>query len=134
MTISAPPVTPPEARLASASEATLVPTVDLKVTAPRIGYITEAASMAAAVASLARRLEVHAQLGQDVLRVGQHVHQVRDRRALVAADIAHARLQQRLGDGEDALAAEFLARAEAQVLHLAREGPFRHLPPLSARR
>jgi hypothetical protein len=27
--ISAPPVTPPEARLASASEATLVPTVDL---------------------------------------------------------------------------------------------------------
>jgi hypothetical protein len=35
--ISAPPFTPPDARLASASEATLVPTVDLKVTAPRIG-------------------------------------------------------------------------------------------------
>ena len=30
-------VTPPEARLASASDATLVPTVDLKVTAPRSG-------------------------------------------------------------------------------------------------
>jgi len=35
--ISAPPVTPPEDRLASASEATLVPTVDLNVAAPRIG-------------------------------------------------------------------------------------------------
>jgi hypothetical protein len=35
--ISAPPVTPLEARLASASEATLVPTVDLKVAAPRSG-------------------------------------------------------------------------------------------------
>ena len=33
----APPVTPPEAKLASASEATLVPTVDLNVTAPRKG-------------------------------------------------------------------------------------------------
>ena len=53
MMMSAPPVTPPEARLASASEATLVPTVDFQVTAPRIGYITEADSVAAAVASLA---------------------------------------------------------------------------------
>ncbi len=49
--IMAPPVTPPEARLASASAATLVPTVDLNVTAPRIGYITEAERVAAAVAS-----------------------------------------------------------------------------------
>ncbi|MNI70953.1 hypothetical protein D3C73_1267990 [compost metagenome] len=48
---SAPPVTPPDARLASASEATLVPTVDFHVTAPRIGYMTDAASVAAAVAS-----------------------------------------------------------------------------------
>jgi len=37
MTMSAPPVTPPEERLASASEATLVPTGDLNVTAPRSG-------------------------------------------------------------------------------------------------
>ncbi|MNV66019.1 hypothetical protein D3C71_1587490 [compost metagenome] len=44
-------MTPPDARLASASEATLVPTVDFHVTAPRIGYMTEAASVAAAVAS-----------------------------------------------------------------------------------
>ncbi len=46
-------MTPPDARLASASDATLVPTGDLKVTAPRMGYMTEAASVAAAVASLA---------------------------------------------------------------------------------
>ena len=32
-----PPFTPAEARLESASEATFVPTVDLKATAPRIG-------------------------------------------------------------------------------------------------
>ena len=53
MMMSAPPVTPPEDRLASASDATLMPTGALKVTAPRTGYITEAASVAAAVASLA---------------------------------------------------------------------------------
>src|SRR5215471_6561392 len=45
ITISAPPVTPPDDRFDSASEATLVPAVDLKVTAPRTGYITEADSM-----------------------------------------------------------------------------------------
>src|SRR6185369_13473902 len=36
-TISAPPITPAEARLDSASEATLVPTIDFQVTAPRSG-------------------------------------------------------------------------------------------------
>jgi phage protein U len=42
----------------------------------------------------------------------QHVEQMRHRRALIAADIGHAGLQQRLGDGEDALAVEGLAVAE----------------------
>lgn len=51
MMISAPPVTPPDDRLESASEATLVPAVDFHVTAPRTGYITEADSIAAAAAS-----------------------------------------------------------------------------------
>ena len=46
---------------------------------------------------------------QDVVGVRQHVHQVRDRRALIAGDVGDAGLQQRLGDGENALAAEFLA-------------------------
>src|SRR5258707_15617628 len=51
ITISAPPVTPPDDRFDSASEATLVPAVDFQVTAPRTGYITEADSIAAAAAS-----------------------------------------------------------------------------------
>ena len=45
-----------------------------------------------------------------------HVEQVRDRRALVAADVGHARLQQRLGDREDALAVEGLAGAPGAAL------------------
>jgi len=35
--MSAPPITPGEARLESASDATLVPTIDFHVTAPRAG-------------------------------------------------------------------------------------------------
>ena len=62
------------------------------------------------------RLEADAELLQHVVGVGQHVDQVRDRRALVAGDVGHARLQQRLGDGEDAFAAEFLAGAEPELL------------------
>ena len=51
MMMTAPPLTPPDARLDSASLATLVPAVDFHVTAPLMGYMTEADSMAAAVAS-----------------------------------------------------------------------------------
>ena len=64
---------------------------------------------------------------QQPLRIGQHVHEMRDRRALIAADIADAGLQQRLGDREDALAAEFLSRAEAQLADFVREGSFGHV-------
>ena len=124
--IRAPPVTPPEARLASASDATLVPAVDFHVTAPRIGYITEAESIAAAAASEAEVSKCTPSSPSTSLRVGQHVHQVRDRRALVAADIADARLQQRLGDGQDAFAAERVAIAESEILDFASERPFSH--------
>src|SRR5260221_5234165 len=54
---------------------------------------------------------------------------MRHRRALVAADIADARLQQRLGYRQDALAAEDLAVAELQRLYLLLERPF-HGGPL----
>ncbi len=73
---------------------------------------------------------MHAELGQDVLRVRQHVHQMRDRRALVAGDIADAGLQQGLGDRENALAAKLLPGAEPQVLHFARERPLGHAEKL----
>src|SRR5262249_29239308 len=67
------------------------------------------------------------ELADDVLRVDQHVEQVGDRRALVAADIAHPGLQQRLGHRQDALAAEGFAVAEPELLHLFLERAFHRL-------
>jgi hypothetical protein len=49
---------------------------------------------------------------------------MRDRRALAAADIGAARLQQCLGDGEDAFAAEDVAVAEPEILDFASKRPF----------
>ena len=74
-------------------------------------------------------LDVHAELVQVVARLHHHVEQVRHRRALVAADVGHARLQQRLGHGEDALAVEGLAVAEAEGLYFLSELPFHSLCP-----
>ena len=67
---------------------------------------------------------MHAEIGQQILGIHHDVEQMRDRRALVAADIADARLQQRLGDGEDALAAKGLAGAEPQRIHFFLERAF----------
>src|SRR5438034_25922 len=50
-------------------------------------------------------------LEQRLVRVGQDVDQVRDGRARVTAHVAHTRLEQGLGDREDALAAQDLPRA-----------------------
>ncbi len=62
-------------------------------------------------------LDMHAEFVEIVLGIDHDVEQVRHRRALIAADIGHARLQQRLGDGENALAVEGLPVAEPQRLH-----------------
>jgi hypothetical protein len=68
---------------------------------------------------LARRiLEMHAEARQNVIGIGEYVHQMRDRRALVSRHIGHAGLQQRLGHGQDALAMEFGAVAELQLFDL----------------
>ena len=67
-----------------------------------------------------------AEVFQDVVGVGQHVHQVRDRRALIAGDIGHAGLQQRLGHGQDAFAVELVAVAELQLLDFFLERAFGH--------
>src|SRR6201996_2806955 len=48
---------------------------------------------------------MHAECVEHVAGVGEHVHQMRDRLTLIAADIRHTGLQQRFSDGEDALAA-----------------------------
>ena len=75
------------------------------------------------------RLEAHAQLVEDAAGVREHIHQVRHRRALVAADVCDARLQQRLGDREDGLTLEGLARTETEGFDFPGEGSFRHAPP-----
>ena len=58
--------------------------------------------------------------------VGEHVHQVGNGSALVSAHVGDAGLQQRLGNGEYALAAELLARAQTQVFHFACKGALGH--------
>ena len=75
------------------------------------------------------RLEMHAQVCEYVLGLQQHIEQVADRRALVAADVADARLQQRLGDGQNALAAKLGARAKLQIADFLSERDF-HGPML----
>ena len=62
-------------------------------------------------------LEMHAELVQDLLGVGEHVDQVRNRRARIAADIADAAFEQGLRNRQNSLAAKFLPRADAQILN-----------------
>ncbi len=76
------------------------------------------------------RLEADAELAQHVVRIGEHVDQMRDRRALIAGHVGHAGLQQRLGNGENSLAAEFFPGAEPQLCDLAFERAFCHPRPL----
>ena len=80
------------------------------------------------------RLEVDAELTEDILRVGEHVHEMGNRGALVAADIADAGLEEGLGDRKDAFAAELLARADPQLLDLFGEGAFGHFRSFRRRR
>jgi hypothetical protein len=61
------------------------------------------------------RLDVDAELVEDLARVVQHIHHVRHRRALVAADIGDARLQERFGHRENAFAVEDLAVPQLQL-------------------
>jgi hypothetical protein len=48
---------------------------------------------------------------------------------LVTADITHARLQKRFGDGEDAFASEGLAGAKPQRVYVFLEGAFHSRRP-----
>ena len=69
-------------------------------------------------------LDVHAQGVEVVARLHHHVQEVRHRRALVTADIGHARLQQRLGYSEDAFAVEYVAITQFERLDFGGEGTF----------
>ena len=70
------------------------------------------------------RLEMDSELEHQCVGVGEHVHQVRDRRSLVAADISDPGLKESLGDGENPLALEQLAFPEPELLDLLPEGAF----------
>src|SRR5581483_3028637 len=69
---------------------------------------------------------MHAELFEDVIGIAEHVHQVRDRRALIARHVRHAGFQQRLGNRQDSFAAKFLAAAEFELLHFFFERSFGH--------
>ena len=115
---SAPPVTPPEATLASASRRDVRAHRRLPGDGAADWVIHRGREHGGGGGLRRARLEVHAQFLEHALSVRQHVHQVRDRRALIAAHIAHAGLKQRLGDRENAFAAKFLACADAQLADL----------------
>ncbi len=68
--------------------------------------------------------DVHAELVEDAAGVVQDIHDVRHRRALVAADVGDPRLQERLGHGEDRLAMKHLAVRELQLLDFFLERSF----------
>jgi len=61
-------------------------------------------------------LIMHAEFAQNILCVGQYIHEVADGRALIAAHIAYTIFQQCFGDGQNALTAENLALACAKFL------------------
>src|SRR5437867_18938 len=63
---------------------------------------------------------------QRVVGVGEHVEQMRDRGAGIAADVTDTGLQQRLRDGENALAPEDLARPVAELLDVLGERALTH--------
>ena len=126
MMISAPPVTPPEATLASASDATFVPTVDFQRDRAANRVVHRGGEHGGGGGLRGARLEMHPQIPEDALRVRQHVHQMRDRSALIPAHVAHAGLQQRLGHREDAFAAKLLTLSDAKLLDLLRERAFCH--------
>jgi hypothetical protein len=65
-----------------------------------------------------------AEPGEHVLGVDHDVEEMRYRRALVAAHIGDAGLQQRLGDGQNAFAAKDIAVAEPECLDFLGERAF----------
>src|SRR5437762_3454020 len=80
-------------------------------------------------------LEVDAERFEErIVRVGQDVDQVRDRRARITADVAHAGLEQRLGDRENAFAAKDLAFPVPELLDVLRERPLTHAATPDLRR
>ena len=75
---------------------------------------------------------MHAELIEDVAGVVEHVHDMRNRRTLVAAHIGNARLEQRLRYGKDRLAVEGFAFAELELLYFLLERSFHYTSTLGS--
>src|SRR5882757_9136991 len=60
---------------------------------------------------------MNAQLAKNILGLRKYIHQVGDRRALIATHVGYSRLQQRLGDGENSLAPELGPFTKPERLH-----------------
>lgn len=56
-------------------------------------------------------LKPHTQFAQQPLRIGQHIHQMTNRRALITANIADAVFQQSFGQRQNTLAGKDVAFA-----------------------
>ena len=54
---------------------------------------------------------MHTELGEERLGVREYIHQMRDRRPLIAPDIGNPGLQQGFGHRENPLTAEYFALA-----------------------
>ena len=64
---------------------------------------------------------MNAQFGQDVVGIGQHIHQMRNGCPLVARHIGHAGLQQGLGDRQYAFAVKLFAGTQLEFFDLRKE-------------
>jgi len=66
-------------------------------------------------------LETNAKLGHQLFCVGQNIHQMRNGRALIPADIPNTTLKQCFGYGQNAFARENIAFALSKVLYFCNE-------------
>ena len=99
--------------------------MDFQVTAPAHGVVDGCAEEGGGRGLAGRGVEVDAhRLEQGLVGVGHDVEEMGHRSARIAAHVGHARLEQRLGDGEDALAAEHLTLAQLELLDFLGERPF----------
>jgi hypothetical protein len=129
--ISAPPVTPPEARLASASGGHVGAHGGLEGDGAAQRVVDGSGQRGGSSGFAGTVLEADALLGQDVLRIGQHVHQVRDGRALVAGHIGNSGFEQGLGDRQNALTAKYISARKPQLLDFFDERTLSHGGPSS---
>ena len=81
---------------------------------------------------VAAGLNVHTELREIRLRLDEHIEKMRNGRALITADVRDARLQQRLGDRDDAFAVKRIAAAEPQAVNFLAKRDFQSASPKTA--